>query len=285
VHLLDGNVMDTAGWLLRPLWIEFRVLREDKSIGSKGGLYAVMRRTLKSQPPPAIMVAVGLPGGSAGRPEPPFFPGTRIPIRRLIKGKEAMASRDSQVEDLKCVAAVKGGRPDAFGDVVKRYQDRIFNTIYRLLGDYQEAGDLTQQAFLKAYLSLNQFRGGSTFYTWLYRIGVNTALDERKRRSRTPQVLSETFIMSPDEDARRLDGSAASDDPGEMVLSRERETAVAQAIASLDDVHRTVLVLRDIEGLDYEEIAQVAACPRGTVKSRLHRARLMLREKLKGFVQ
>jgi RNA polymerase sigma-70 factor (ECF subfamily) len=196
-----------------------------------------------------------------------------------------MASRDSQAEDLKCVAAVRDGRPEAFGDVVKRYQDRIFNTIYRLLGDYQEAGDLTQQAFLKAYLSIDQFRGGSSFYTWLYRIGVNTALDERKKRSRSPRVLSESFAMSPDEDARRLDGSAAADDPREQVLSRERETAVATAIASLDDVHRVVLVLRDIEGLNYEEIAEVAACPRGTVKSRLHRARLMLREKLKGFMQ
>jgi RNA polymerase sigma-70 factor, ECF subfamily len=196
-----------------------------------------------------------------------------------------MASRDSQAEDLKCVAAVKGGRAEAFGDVVKRYQDRLFNTIYRLLGDYQEAGDLTQQAFMKAYLSLDQFRGGSSFYTWLYRIGVNTALDERKKRSRNPQVLSESFAMSPDEDTRRLDGAAAADDPAEEVLSRERETAVARAIASLDEVHRTVLVLRDIEGLDYEEIAEVAACPRGTVKSRLHRARLMLREKLKGFMQ
>ena len=195
-----------------------------------------------------------------------------------------MASADCQLEDLKCVADVKDGRAQAFDDVVKRYQDRIFNTMCRLLGDYQEAADLTQQAFLKAYLSLDQFRGSSTFYTWLYRIAVNTALDERKRRSRSPEVLSESFAMSSEEDVRRLDGSATSDDPEEEALGRERRLAVTRAVASLDDVHRTVLVLRDIEGLNYEEIAEVAACPRGTVKSRLHRARLMLREKLKDFM-
>jgi RNA polymerase sigma-70 factor (ECF subfamily) len=196
-----------------------------------------------------------------------------------------MAWRDSQSEDLRCVADAREGRSEAFGDIVKRYQDRIFNTIYRLLGDYQEAKDLTQQAFLKAYMSLDKFRGNSSFYTWLYRIGVNTALDERKKRSRNPQVLSESFAMSADEDARRLDGSDGSGDPGERVLSREREAAVASAIAALDEIHRTVLVLRDIEGMDYEEIAEVVPCPRGTVKSRLHRARLMLREKLKDLMQ
>ena len=196
-----------------------------------------------------------------------------------------MASRESQTEDLRCVAAARDGRSDAFGDIVRRYQDRIFNTIYRLLGDYQEAKDLTQQAFLKAYMSLGKFRGSSSFYTWLYRIGVNTALDERKKRSRTPRVLSESFAMSADEDARRLDGSDGSGEPGEQVLSREREAAVTAAIAALDEIHRTVLVLRDIEGMDYEEIAEVVPCPRGTVKSRLHRARLMLREKLKDFMQ
>jgi RNA polymerase sigma-70 factor (ECF subfamily) len=196
-----------------------------------------------------------------------------------------MASRESQAEDLKCVAAVQGGQAQAFGDIVRRYEDRVFNTIYRLLGDYQEAKDLTQQAFLKAYLSLDKFRGSSSFYTWLYRIGVNTALDERKKRSRSPQVLSESFAMSPDEDARRLDGAGGAGDPGERLLSREREEAVTSAIAALDEIHRTVLVLRDIEGMDYEEIAEVVPCPRGTVKSRLHRARLMLREKLKDIIQ
>lgn len=196
-----------------------------------------------------------------------------------------MASRETQIEDLRCVAATRDGRPDAFGDIVRRYQDRIFNVIYRLLGDYQEAKDATQQTFLKAYTSLDRFMGNSSFYTWLYRIGVNTALDERKKRARNPHVSSDSLPLSPTEDSRRPHASSGSGGPVEQVLSRERQLAVATAIASLDETHRGVLVLRDIEGMAYEEIAEVLSCPRGTVKSRLHRARLMLKDKLKDVMQ
>jgi RNA polymerase sigma-70 factor (ECF subfamily) len=185
------------------------------------------------------------------------------------------------MEDLNCVAAALDGRAEAFTDIVRRYQDRVFNTIYRLLGDYQEAKDLTQQTFLKAYLSLDRFQGHSRFYTWLYRIGVNAALDERRRRARQPAFLSDSFAPASEEDGAAGRGKSAPDDPVENVLSREREEALSQAIASLDELHRSVLVLRDIEGMDYGEIAEVLSCSAGTVKSRLHRARCVLRDKLK----
>jgi len=195
-----------------------------------------------------------------------------------------MASLEAQTEDLRCVAATRDGRPDAFAGIVGRYQDRIFNTIYRLLGDYQEAKDLTQQTFLKAYMSLARFRGNSSFYTWLYRIGVNAALDERKRRGRNPSFLTDSFALASAEDAGRIRRSSESDDPAEKVLSREREETVTRAIAGLDELHRSVLVLRDIEGMDYEEISEVLSCPRGTVKSRLYRARLALRDRLRDLM-
>lgn len=194
-------------------------------------------------------------------------------------------SRPAQTDDLRCIAATRQGHADAFGEIVQRYQDRVFNTIYRMLGDYQEARDVTQQTFLKAYLSLERFRGGSSFYTWLYRIGVNTALDERKKRSRDPSFLSDEFVMASEEDGRRPYESSNRGDPAENVLSREREGAVTAAIDSLDELHRSVVVLRDIEGMDYDEISEVLGCPRGTVKSRLHRARLVLRDRLKDLVQ
>jgi RNA polymerase sigma-70 factor (ECF subfamily) len=198
--------------------------------------------------------------------------------------KDAMASRDAQMDDLRCVADTRKGRTEAFGEIVRRHQDRLFNTIYRLMGDYQEAKDLTQQAFLKAYMSLERFRGSSSFYTWLYRIGVNVALDARKKRARSPDLIGDSLAAGADDDGRGGPSSAA-DDPAESALSREREAAVTKAIASLDELHRGVLVLRDIEGMDYDEIADVLSCPRGTVKSRLHRARLVLREKLKDLMQ
>ena len=196
-----------------------------------------------------------------------------------------MASREVQMADLRSVAATRDGHPDAFGDIVRRYQDRIFNTIYRLLGDYEEAKDLAQQTFLRAYMSLDRFRGNSSFYTWLYRIGVNAALDERKKRSRNPHLVGDSIALASGDDGRRVHVSSANDDPAEKVLTREREQAVTRAIASLDELHRSVLVLRDIEGMDYDEISEVLSCPRGTVKSRLHRARLVLREKLKDMMQ
>jgi len=195
-----------------------------------------------------------------------------------------MASPSDPIDDLRCVAAAREGDSEAFADIVRRYQDRVFNTIYRLLGDYEEASDLTQQTFLRAYMSLDRFEGASRFYTWLYRIGVNAALDERKKRARNPRPMSDSAVLTTADDARRPGGSSETDDPAEKVLRGEREEAVTRAIASLDELHRSVLVLRDIEGMEYDEISEVLAVPRGTIKSRLHRARLVLKEKLKDLM-
>ena len=196
-----------------------------------------------------------------------------------------MASPSDPIDDLRCVAATREGDADAFADIVRRYQDRVFNTIYRLLGDREEASDLTQQTFLRAYMSLDRFKGASSFYTWLYRIGVNAALDERKKRARTPRPMSDSAVLTTGEGAQRPGGSSRSDNPAEEVLRGEREAAVTRAIETLDELHRSVVVLRDIEGMEYDEICEVLAVPRGTIKSRLHRARLVLKEKLKDLMQ
>ncbi len=195
------------------------------------------------------------------------------------------ASRTAQMDDLRCVAEVRRGESEAFGQIVRRYQDRLFNAILRLMGDWQEARDLTQQTFLKAYVSLDGFRGDSSFYTWLYRIAVNVTLDARKKRSKSGEVVREERPSGGDDDPDTSGpASSPADDPAERALQREREEAVARAIQSLDDLHRSILVLRDVEGMDYEEISSVLDIPRGTVKSRLHRARLELRDKLKDLI-
>lgn len=187
-------------------------------------------------------------------------------------------------EDLELVARCRQGELEAFDSIVCRYQDRVFNLAYRLLGNFEEARDVSQTAFLRAFESLGSFRGSSAFYTWLYRIVVNAALDARKARARRPEIsLEECGDVSDD---CRQDGSApvAGGDPAEALISSEEQLCVARAIAGLDDDHRVVVLLRDIEGLDYGEIAQVTGLPAGTVKSRLHRARLLLRDRLKDVV-
>ena len=195
-----------------------------------------------------------------------------------------MTARTDTIDELRWIDATRKGETDAFGHIVKLYQDRLFNTVYRMVGDHEEARDLTQQAFLKAYESLERFRGGSSFYTWLYRIGVNLVFDERKKRMRRPQAVGGPAVVEAGQSRGLRESSVEGDGPVDVLVRRERETAVTEAIASLDELHRSVVVLRDIEGMDYEQIAEVLNCARGTVKSRLHRARLMLRDRLKGLL-
>ena len=176
-------------------------------------------------------------------------------------------------DDRQLIANCRAGDIEAFSTIVGRYQDRVFNLAYR---------DISQTAFIRAFESLDSFKGSSAFYTWLYRIVVNAALDARKARARRPETSLED-IDGVSNDCRR-DPPDDCDDPVETLIAAEAHVRVANAIDGLDDDHRTVVVLRDVEGLGYDEIAQVTGLPAGTVKSRLHRARLLLRDKLKDVV-
>jgi RNA polymerase sigma-70 factor, ECF subfamily len=187
-------------------------------------------------------------------------------------------------EDLELIVRCRAGSLEAFSSIVTRYQDRVFNLAYRLLGDFEEAKDISQTAFVRAYESLEGFRGTSTFYTWLYRIVVNAALDARKARSRRPETGMEVMEDLASDRRRRPAGQTDGSDPVERVLGAERQQRIAEAIAGLDDEYRVVVLLRDVEGFDYAEIAEVTGLPAGTVKSRLHRARLLLRDRLKDLV-
>jgi len=155
----------------------------------------------------------------------------------------------------------------------------LYNTIYRLVGSAEDARDVLQDVFVKAFENLDRFRGGSSLYTWLFRIAVNTSLSHRRKR----RWVS---MGSPSEEDGDTTGrpplpDPAPADPSDGLMAAETERLVQEAISSLDDEHRTVVVLRDIQHCDYREIADVLDVPPGTVKSRLHRARLLLRERLK----
>jgi RNA polymerase sigma-70 factor (ECF subfamily) len=172
----------------------------------------------------------------------------------------------------------------AYGLLVAKYQDRVFNLLYRMLGRREDAEEIAQEAFLKALEKLPAFRGSSGFYTWLFRIATNLALSLRRRDGR----LHFEPLQRTDEDWSRTQAEglmaelAGRREPGPMAsaMSAETQTRIAQALMELEDEMRAVVILRDIEEMDYAQIADVLEIPGGTVRSRLHRARMELREKL-----
>jgi RNA polymerase sigma-70 factor, ECF subfamily len=177
-------------------------------------------------------------------------------------------------DDQRLIADCLEGRTAAFGELVRRYQDRLYNTVFRLVDNAEDARDVVQDAFLSAYQSLDKFKGEAQFFTWLYRIAVNTAISlKRKQRAaltlRTGrQGLGNTEPLDQSEFSR----------PEHALERAEQERRVQTALNQLSVEHRTVLVLKDIEGQRYETMAQVLQVPIGTIRSRLHRARLELRE-------
>ena len=177
-------------------------------------------------------------------------------------------------DDVKLIADCLKGNTAAFGELVSRHQDRLYNTVLRLLDQPEDARDVVQEAFLHAYQSLRSFKGDARFFTWLYRIAVNAAISHKRKKRLVlrlaPTVDGEGGIdpLDPHETNR----------PGHALEMAEQEKRVHEALARLSSEHRSVLVLKDMDGMKYEEMADVLNVPIGTIRSRLHRARLELRE-------
>jgi RNA polymerase sigma-70 factor (ECF subfamily) len=177
-------------------------------------------------------------------------------------------------DDHRLIAECLRGRTAAFGELVQRYQDRLFNAIFRLVDNAEDAQDVVQDAFLNAYQSLDKFKGDSRFFTWLYRIGVNTAIT-MKRKHRVALSLN-IGREHPGGSAEPLDDSDFGK-PAHAMERAELEQRVQEALNRLSPEHRAVLILKDMEDQKYETIAEILRVPIGTVRSRLHRARLELR--------
>lgn len=187
------------------------------------------------------------------------------------------------------------GDRGAFGQIVGLYQDRLYNAILRLVGDVEDARELTQETFTRALVKIDSFRGESSPYTWLFRIGVNLSISKLRRDQRHRSFSLESGISSgngkatgPDDQAARLKDRIAEQrlpDPAETAELRERNQQVLAALGRLDVEYRAVLVMRDIEGFDYDQMARVLNLPLGTLKSRLFRARLALRDELKAYLK
>jgi RNA polymerase sigma-70 factor (ECF subfamily) len=179
-------------------------------------------------------------------------------------------------DDHRLITDCLQGRHAAFGELVCRYQDRLFNTVFRLLGSAEDAQDVVQEAFLNAFQSLDSFKGDSQFYTWLYRIAFNSAVS-LKRKQRVALSLHSAREGGEVEPPDRSEYSQ----PDHALMQAEEERRVQHALSRLSPEHRAVLILKDMEGQKYETMAEVLQVPIGTIRSRLHRARLELRELLR----
>ena len=177
------------------------------------------------------------------------------------------------------------GDTGAFGKLVSHYENAIFNLVYRMVGNRHDAENVTQEVFIKAFRNIRTFGGRSSFATWLYSIAANQSISERRRRSAKSRKGSvQMSALDGNDDGAVYDPPGDGPTPDAKLQASETHRQIEQAIAELDEDFRTVVVLRDIEELDYNTISDVLGCSRGTVKSRLHRARLELRQKLQGLL-
>jgi len=180
--------------------------------------------------------------------------------------------------DWELVQKCQAGEIGAFQELVSRYHQKIYVVIVGLLRNREDALDVAQETFFRAYRKIKSFQGGSSFYTWLYRIAVNMAIDSQRRQKRNPLDFRETMdglFEEQDEVAR---------DPFSDVHDRELREKLAAAINDLTPEHKAVIILRTVEGLSYKDIGEILGCSEGTVMSRLHYARKKLQEKLSAFL-
>ena len=197
---------------------------------------------------------------------------------------QADSAGDSAADsDQVLVSRVQGGDVAAFDTLVRKYRERLYGIIYNLTSNREDAADLTQEAFIKAFSSINRFKGKSAFFTWLYRIGVNTALSHLKR-NRFRRFFSLESIQEEGSHAQVLETLAAKHKSEKGALLSELQEKLNEAMQKLSPKHRTVVVLFEIEGLSHQEIADVVGCSVGTVRSRLHYAKQQLQADLKHFL-
>ena len=180
------------------------------------------------------------------------------------------------ISDQECVRRLQRGEVEVFEVLVRRYQKTIFNVVYRVLGDYQEAAEVSQEVFLSAYRAVRQFRGDASFSTWLYRIALNHASTRRKSMAGWQKQTVPIDVVDPVSDQRL--------EPGQVMEQKETQQWVQRALNSLDPPDAIIILLRDLQDVPYDEVAQILDIPLGTVKSRLHRARQALRLRLAPYL-
>ena len=175
--------------------------------------------------------------------------------------------------DINIIDLVKKGDVKAFDILVVKYQDRLVYSVYKFCNDFELSQDIAQEAFVKAFRNIDKFRGDSSFYTWIYRIAINTAKNYFSNKSRGAETYNEDIL-----DNALSDMSLNSDNPETLLAAEEMKDAINQAFQNLPDEIRSTLSLREYDGLSYEEIAKVQNCPIGTVRSRIFKGRELINE-------
>ena len=181
-------------------------------------------------------------------------------------------------EDALLIDETLAGNTAAFGQLVQKYQDRLFNTLVHVTGCHEEAEDVAQETFVQAFLKLSSFQHRASVYTWMYRIAFNLWITRRRRKR--PEVSVEQLCELSGEEP--TDGAEG---PLQRLEGEERARQIQLAIGELSEEHRSILVLREMEGCCYETISEILELPVGTVRSRLHRARVHLKQRLKTVLQ
>src|ERR1051325_8480608 len=190
---------------------------------------------------------------------------------------------ESDVDEHELIARCQRGDLTAYEPLVNKYRERIHAQAFNLTRNADDAYDLCQETFVKAWKSLKNFRGQSSFYTWLYRITTNLGIDLIRSREKNPMTPFDDAIEKIETEEKKP--SAHQQLPSDDVLRKELGAAIDAAIGKLTSEHREVILLREFEGLDYKEIAQTVGCSIGTVMSRLHYARANLQKTLKQYLQ
>ncbi len=187
---------------------------------------------------------------------------------------------DDRVQETELIARAVAGDGEAFGELVRPFEAKVYGLAYRMCGNRDDAYDLSQEAFLKVYRALGRFRGQSSFSTWLYRVVSNTCLDQMRRKKRSAAVASLDDPLDTESGVLQREVADSTFEPEQLALRSEVAAEVQSAVSHLAPDHRLAILLRDYQDMPYEEIASVMGCNLGTVKSRISRARAALRQRI-----
>jgi len=207
------------------------------------------------------------------------------PVRRKAPAQEQQAeTARAQVEETVLVEQARKGDLAAYDDLVKRYQERIYATIYHMTSNHQDANDLAQEAFIKAFQALKTFKGGSSFYTWVYRIAVNKTINFLKQRKNRTQMSLDDIDFNAEHDPD-LVALISEKTPRREINLAELQEKLNEAMQKLSEPHRLVVTLHDVQGMSHEQIAKIMDCNIGTVRSRLFYARQQLQAYLSDYLK